>query len=109
MKRILLVLAASAAIGAVSPLVWAHGAASWIMQEPRFVTVYNVHCCGPSDCATAPKGAVRAGPEGYVIAATGQTIAYDWKALYRSIDEDFWWCRAPSGQVKCLFAPQAGA
>lgn len=106
MKSILAIIA----LFAGATLAWAHGEASWIMREPRFVTVNNVHCCGPADCARAPKGAVRATSEGYQVVSTGQVIAYDWKALYRSIDEDFWWCLSGGTQaVKCLFAPQAGA
>lgn len=106
MKILLLIIAT---VSALATVALAHGDAAWIMREPRFVTVNGVHCCGPSDCQRAPRGAVERIGSGYRIAATGQSIPADWKALYTSIDADDWWCRDGAGRVKCLFVPLTGA
>ena len=88
--------------------VYAHGDAEWIMREPRYVTEQKVHCCGPSDCERAPKGAVVLTGSGWMIAANGQVFDYDSPALYISIDADFWWCRRDQ-KVVCLFTPGTGS
>lgn len=105
--KILLPIIATASVLATVAL--AHGDAAWIMAETRYRTVAGAHCCGPSDCERAPRGAVERTGSGYRIAATGQTIPADRKALYTSIDGDDWWCRDGAGRVKCLFVPLTGS
>ena len=90
-------------------LALAHGDASWIMQEPRFVMKSGVHCCGPTDCGRLPRGAVILTKDGYVVLRTGQVFPREAKDRYDSIDESYWSCqRAPDAPVHCLFTPSLG-
>lgn len=83
----------------------AHGDAAWIMKDPR-----TAYCCGPSDCAKEPTGAVMPVAEGYRILDTGQLFRFGDPHLHASRDGDYWTCRPPGleGAVKCLFVPLMG-
>lgn len=104
---ILAALLFAAAAGLISP-ARGHGDAEWIQQEPRYVTATGVHCCSPVDCGRAPAGSVELRADGWHIAKTGQTFDFGDKALYVSIDRDFWWC-VRGERVVCLFVPGAAS
>jgi hypothetical protein len=90
---------------AVPGLALAHGDAEWIMRDSR-----TAYCCGVSDCAKEPAGAVLPVREGYRILDTGQLFRFGDPHLHPSQDGDYWTCRPQSmeGAVKCLFVPLMG-
>lgn len=72
---------------------------------------YPFSCCSGYDCrevSSGPQGTVRERPEGYVIAKTGEVIAYSDGRLKDSPDGEFHWCSvagADNGKTICLFVP----
>lgn len=90
----------------------AHDAATWIMENPRFVDRDNVHCCGPTDCRRDMATKFREAPEGvWVTTGAGDEIlvprALVGRGLYPSID-DWWWICIRAGVVRCVFKPTTG-
>ena len=76
---------------------FAHGDASWIMNNPA-----TSYCCGPNDCGPVRRDEVKVTREGYVYA--NQVIPF--AEAMPSIDDQFWVCRLPDGVVRCFFAPK---
>lgn len=72
---------------------------------------YPFACCSGYDCrevTSGPQGTVRERPEGYVIAKTGEVIAYSDGRLKESPDGAFHWCSVAGlddTRTICLFAP----
>lgn len=92
---------------------WAHGDASWIMREPRFLDRQGFHCCGTSDCAVVPRGQVMRVKGGWLVLDTGRLFHDDDRDLYVSIDAEIWLCRRPDVMTgrpvdRCLFVPGLG-
>ena len=90
-------------------VVWSsalpHGDAAWIMAEPttRF-------CCGPSDCFALHS--VKSTRDGWTFVSpkTGKltVVPYTFKNRFPSIDEHFWACFTPDGDVRCFFTSPEG-
>lgn len=70
---------------------------------------YPWSCCSSQDCRMATAGEVEERPEGYVIKATGEVVAYADKRIKDSPDGEFHVCAHRQGPDKdhviCLFAP----
>lgn len=87
--------------------VFAHGDAEWIMKDPDYVDLYNLHCCGPSDCHPAVSGEVVDVPGGFNF--KGTFVPYKDVAVYWSIDEKYWYCqREYEDKPRCIFRPRRG-
>lgn len=85
-------------------LMLAHGDAEWIMREPGYRDAQGAHCCGPTDCAALPPGAVAETPDGYRIVATGELMRWGERGVYLSRDDRYWACTR-GGITRCLFIP----
>ena len=81
-----------------------HGDAAWIMQNPA-----TSYCCGPNDCQRVPKDAVRTVGQGYMVSFGTGSMVVPFERTFVSIDDDFWACIPPGGNLKCFFAPPLGA
>nr|WP_048647593.1 hypothetical protein [Nitratireductor soli] len=69
---------------------------------------YPYACCSDQDCRQVADADVREGPEGYTIAATGETLAYADKRVRNSPDGVFHWCSIfgdETSRTICLFVP----
>jgi hypothetical protein len=69
---------------------------------------YPFSCCSGYDCREVPAKAVSEKPEGYVIKATGEIVAYSDGRLKDSPDGEFHWCSvagADDSRTICLFVP----
>lgn len=69
---------------------------------------YPFSCCSGYDCREVPQSSIGERPEGYVIKATGEVIAYGDKRVKDSPDGAFHWCSvagANDGKTICLFVP----
>jgi len=86
---------------------FAHGDATWIMQDPK-----TRACCGPNDCRRMAPGEVVAAGRGWTVVATGEHVEGVTTKLRESIDDHFWICRndGPAGpgtaDLRCLFVPR---
>ena len=86
---------------------WAHGDATWIMNNPK-----TRSCCGPNDCRRMDPGEVVRSGRGWTIVATGEHVEGVTSKLRESIDDHFWVCRndGPNGpgtaDLRCLFVPR---
>lgn len=75
---------------------------------------YPFSCCSGYDCrevTSGPQGTVREKPEGYVIAKTGEVVAYGDTRLKDSPNGEFHWCSvagADDSRTICLFVPPRG-
>lgn len=83
----------------------AHGDATWIMQEPRYVDPLGIHCCGPSDCEPVPDSEIDESQD--IITHRGDPLSKRERGVYWSIDDRYWVCRREN--VKCIFRPQPGS
>ena len=104
---ILFLLAAMSAGAAM-----AHGDASWIMANPRYVDRDGVHCCGPSDCRREHAAKFRETPAGIeIVTGAGDVFLMPrhlvGQGLYPSIDDNWWVC-VRGGVVRCVFKPTTG-
>lgn len=106
------------------PLAYAHGDATWIMENPKYVMENGyTHCCGPEHCGRAEPGQFVETPEGVLEVKTKKLFRYrksDGKVAtgqYHSVDQDWWWCwrnswtlgqREVSREAVCVFRPYAG-
>jgi len=72
---------------------------------------YPYACCSNKDCrevSSGPDGLVRERPEGYLIATTGEVLAYSDRRVKQSRDGVYHWCSiagADDGRTICLFVP----
>jgi hypothetical protein len=69
---------------------------------------YPFSCCSGYDCRQVQDQAIGERPEGYVIEATGEVLAYSDARLKHSPDGMFHWCSvagASDGRTICLFVP----
>lgn len=69
---------------------------------------YPFACCSGFDCREVPAKAIIERPEGYVIAGTGEVLAYRDSRVRNSPDGAFHWCSvagANDGRTVCLFVP----
>lgn len=101
-------LAVAALVGGAA-LAHAHGAASWIMEDPA-----TKHCCGPDDCHMEMGKDIVPTKGGWIVASSGQRIGVDDENVYPSIDANYWTCRKARNaredmngtpHVDCLFVP----
>ena len=83
----------------LSSPAFAHGDASWIMNNPA-----TSYCCGPNDCGPVRRDEVKVTREGYVY--DGRVIPF--AEAKHSIDDQFWVCLKPDGSPRCFFAPVMG-
>lgn len=70
---------------------------------------YPVECCSGQDCRPVSAASVRAGPQGYVLQSSGETVGYGDARIRVSPGEHFHWCNAGGttrGHTICLFVPQ---
>lgn len=70
---------------------------------------YPYQCCSDKDCRPVSASAIRTGPHGYVINASGETVGYGDSRVRTSPDDDYHWCNAggtEKGRTICLFVPQ---
>jgi hypothetical protein len=109
--RALVIVANMLLAVALAPPAFAHGDASWIMQNPK-----TRSCCGPDDCRRMAPGEVIEEGAGWTVVATGEHLEGVTTRLRDSIDGDFWICRyhGPDGQpgtgeLRCLLVPRAGS
>lgn len=68
---------------------------------------YPAWCCSDRDCVSVPSSDVFEGPDFFGVMSTGETIQR--ANAMRSGDGGFHICRAPSGKVRCFFAPVRGS
>jgi len=69
---------------------------------------YPFSCCSGYDCREVPASAIAEKPEGYVIKATGEVIAYSDSRIKDSPDGAVHWCSvagADDSRTICLFMP----
>ena len=69
---------------------------------------YPFACCAGYDCREVPAKAIIEGPQGYVIAGTGELLTYRDSRVRSSPDGEFHWCSvagANDGKTVCLFVP----
>jgi hypothetical protein len=69
---------------------------------------YPFSCCSGYDCREVSSKAISERPEGYVIAGTGEVVAYSDKRIKDSPDGEYHWCSvsgANDGKTICLFVP----
>jgi hypothetical protein len=110
MKALVIVASMLLAVALTLP-AFAHGDASWIMQNPK-----TRSCCGPDDCRRmAPSEVIEEGA-GWTVVATGEHLEGVTTRLRDSIDGDFWICRyhgpdgtPGTGEIRCLLVPRAGS
>lgn len=106
MKRALLT---SAMLLVSHAIVSAHDAIPTAAQPEGWK--YPFSCCSGYDCRPVPSktvGKVKEGPDGYVIASTGEVIPYNDTRVRNSPDGEFHWCSvagADDGRTICLFVP----
>lgn len=98
----LLVLVLTTAAGAHDALPTAAKPQGWS---------YPFSCCSGYDCREVSSKAISERPEGYVIKATGEVIAYSDARLKNSPDGATHWCSvagADDSRTICLFVPPRG-
>lgn len=69
---------------------------------------YPLSCCSGFDCRAVPQTSVRAGPQGYVVQPSGETVGYADARVKPSPDDDYHWCTVggrDDGRTICLFVP----
>lgn len=76
----------------------AHDDARWIEQHPE-----HGWCCGPEDCQVVPADAVLLTEKGWTVA--GYEGAIDKHGIRKSIDAQWWACKYPWSEIRCLFRP----
>lgn len=73
---------------------------------------YPWSCCSNQDCKEVTANAISERPEGYVINATGEVVAYADKRVRNSPDGEYHWCAhqagLDAGHTICLFVPPKG-
>lgn len=101
------------------------GLLAWLINESRaheapLGWLYPANCCSGRDCAEAPSGSVREGPNGYeVTLLPGQhpmvkdephsfVVAYDARQIRDSPDGRFHVCLSPQLRLLCFFAGSRG-
>lgn len=97
-------IAAGMMIVAATGFVWAHDAPTgW---------QYPISCCSGVDCREVSDEAIIEGPNGYTIAATGETIPMTSRKVRPSPDGIYHWCSVggkPDSATICLFVPFGGS
>jgi len=72
---------------------------------------YGWECCNTKDCRQVPDGAIKEGPEGYIV-PTGEVVSYnDKKRVKRSRDQFFHWCTRGGKDdtaTICVYVPDRG-
>ncbi|WP_246727742.1 hypothetical protein [Chelativorans sp. Marseille-P2723] len=69
---------------------------------------YPYACCSDQDCREVPASLISERPEGYVINATGEVVAYSDRRVRQSPDGVYHWCSiagADNSRTICLFVP----
>lgn len=102
-------LALLAALAAAPPPASAHQAVATASHPDGWT--YPVTCCSNHDCRLVPASRISERPQGYVVNATGEVIAYGDPKVRHSPDGEFHWCSvngAEDGRTICLFAPPRG-
>lgn len=69
---------------------------------------YPFQCCSGYDCREVSSRAISERPEGYVIAGTGEVVAYKDKRIKDSPDGEYHWCSVAGkndSKTICLFVP----
>lgn len=69
---------------------------------------YPLECCSNHDCRQVSDAVVKERPDGYLIQATGERVAYTDPRIRDSPDGVYHWCsaqRADDTRTICLFVP----
>jgi len=102
-------LTAATAIGTVTVIAASIGFVSALLPSKAWPhSFYEYRCCHDQDCRPVPGGAIAEGPDGCVIKATGEVIAYADSRVRQSPDGRFHWCSlagSQMGRTLCLYAP----
>jgi hypothetical protein len=72
---------------------------------------YDYLCCSNRDCREISASQVRESPDGYVIAFTGETLAYDDRRIRNAPDGRYHWCECRAckdSPTRCLYVPHRG-
>jgi hypothetical protein len=89
---------------------FAHGDAAWIQATPAMSrSTGSTHCCGPTDCRRMTEDEaleVKPIPGGWRF--RGVDFLEERAGLYRSEDNDLWFCEFGGGP-KCLFVRPEGS
>ncbi|MBO6901973.1 MAG: hypothetical protein JJ864_11565 [Rhizobiaceae bacterium] len=96
---------ALSALFAVSPVA-AHDALPTSAKPQGWS--YPITCCSGYDCREVSHSQIKEGPEGYVIASTGELIPMTDRKVRPSPDGEFHWCSVAGkddGRTICLFVP----
>lgn len=99
----LAVAAVLAFVAILALLTWVydahgHGDAAWIERD-------HPECCGPADCEAVPASAVRLTDAGWQVKDLDGTLPR--KLVRPSKDGQWWACRYPWWQIRCLFRPRS--
>lgn len=100
-------VATSAALSALSAVLLLAAATARAHDAPSGWS-YPFNCCSGYDCRAVPTRAVSTGPDGYVIASTGEVVAYSDQRVRHSPDGEYHWCSVAGkddGRTICLFVP----
>jgi hypothetical protein len=96
-------------IGAAVIIMLAALLAAWPANAHMAQTgwAYSFACCSGKDCREVADSEVTPTDDGWVVAATGEVIAYDDLRVEPSGDEFFHVCLMKSPlRVRCLYVPQ---
>jgi hypothetical protein len=88
-------------------LVWLASGHAFAHDAPKGWS-YPFSCCSGYDCREVNASWVQEKPEGYVIAPTGETLAYSDTRIKDSPDGEYHWCSVAGkndGKTICLFVP----
>lgn len=72
---------------------------------------YPFACCAGNDCRPVPGSAILETDKGYVIARTGEPLAYNDTRIKDSPDGEIHWCSVAGkddSRTICLFMPPKG-
>lgn len=100
-------------VAAVSLCSWQSGAHDAVpTADQPLGWQYPWNCCALHDCRAALDGEITEGPDGYVVTATGEIVAYRDKRVKDSPDGDMHLCAhqagIDAGHTICLFVPPKG-
>ena len=102
-------LFAGSALGLLlSSSVLSHDDASWIEQNPSFLSEDGKHCCGPSDCKRFGKEYFRQEYGAIYYLPTMQKFRLNGPGVHKSETDD-WWACIPGGEASDAVLPPPSA